>query len=221
MDRAYASPTAVGAGYQLAAARVALRAVGTGTGCPCSVVELHIDGLRFAVELELDRREHLRRQGLGLGAVTDTGLLHALWELPRGLPIPLSALDDRDIETLTESGAGHVDTLGALTRTYAPAGHVTSVVVVANHMETAARRVSRLPRIFQRLAVALRSPSRSLDGTEADEGPIGRVVAAADGALVVMRPAAPAVGVPAVYRWWLAELAYRNWAGENCAHCMI
>ncbi|MDQ1536287.1 MAG: hypothetical protein QOE58_680 [Actinomycetota bacterium] len=213
--------TPPGAMKRLNAARAALRAFGRHYGCECSVVELRIDGNRFFVEFAIDREEHRRRRALGVGAASGTGLLHALWELPAGIPIPEQCLTQRDVSTLRDHGKGYVEGTDVLTRSFSPAGTIRAVVVVANQLDEAIGRLRRLPPIFRRLAVALRSPARSasasvLGGTTG----IGTAVIGRGGAELLVAPAPAILGVPAVYRWWLAELAYRNWEYVNCAHCV-
>jgi hypothetical protein len=206
---------------RLATARAALAALGNRDSCECSVVELRIDGSRFAARFDLDYREHHRRQRAGAGAATSTGLLHALWELPAHVPVPATCLGDLDRSTLREFGAGYVEGTEELTRTFAPVATVTAVVVVAKGMNEAMARASRLPPIFWRLAASLRRPARFEDAVTAGHASgVGGVVVGGGGSEVVVAPRAPMRGVPAVYRWWLGELAYRNWAVGNCAHCV-
>jgi len=204
---------------RVAAATAALEAFGGLRGCRCSVVELHIDGNRFAVEFDLDRGEHRRRQALGIGPATNTGLLHALWELPAGISVPAGCLSEKDLATLGELGEGYVECTDDVSRTFSPAGTITAVVVVADGMDEAITRVSRLPPIFRRLAVAFRHPCR--DQSTASKSGIGSAVFASGGIKALVAPGPAVRGVPAVYRWWLGEIAYRNWGQANCAHCVI
>lgn len=201
------------------AARTALRAC-LGEQCRCSVVELCIDGARFAVTFDVDQQEHRRRSEAGLGAATDTGLLHALWELPEGIPTPAVALTDRDLSTLRHLGAGYVQGSATLTRLYVPAGVIGAVVVVAGTLGEAVASAARLPAIYRRLAVCHRRP---IDAGSIEYGRrvgVGAVLVSGSAAEVVVAPREPVLGVPAVVRWWLAELAYRNGAYGNCAHCI-
>jgi len=183
-------------------------------------VELHIDGSRFAVEFDLDRGEHRRRQALGIGPATNTGLLHALWELPAGISVPAGCLSELDLATLGELGEGYVEGTDDVSRTFSPAGTVRAVVVVADEMDEAMTRVSRLPPIFRRLAVAFRHPSRHASA-KANTSGIGSAVFGPAGIKALVAPGPAIRGVPAVYRWWLGEIAYRNWGQANCAHCVI
>lgn len=208
-------------GDQLHMAKAALNAaLGDAARCSCFVVDLQVDRSRFAAAFELNVDEHRRRQAIGAGAVTRTGLLHALWQLPVGIPFPASSLSVADVSTLREMGEGFVDGTSILTRTYEPAARVTAVVTVANGAGDALARASSLPAIFWRLAVSRRRPAdmdRAIARGEA--AGVGAIVMTADGPDVIVAPRAPKRGVPAVYRWWLGELAYRNWGGGNCAHC--
>ncbi len=209
------------AGADQASARTALRLAGIALSCECSVVQLSIDGARFAVVFSPDSLEHQRRKEAGVGAATDTGLLHALWTLPLGLPIPLGSLDPADATTLAKLGRGYIDRTGdTATRVFSPAGVVTTAVVVAQRLGDAVRRVAQQPPIFGRLAASWRHPGMGSAAVAlATESGVGAVVLtkAGPGLLVAPRPAER--GVPAVYRWWISELAYRNWTYTNCAHC--
>lgn len=209
-------------GDRVEVARVALTAsLGPREACECAVIELHIDGLRFGVEFRVDREEHRRRQRLGVGAVTGTGLLHALWELPAGLPIPARCLTEPNLATLRELGEGFVEGTKILTRTFTPAGNVSAVVVVADTISDAISRASRLPPIFWRVAAARRLTADVAESVAFSERTgVGSLVVGSDGSTELVAPRPPVRGVPAVYRWWLSELAYRNWGHGNCAHCV-
>lgn len=58
------------------------------------VVVVTIDGVRVAAAFDIDSIEHARRHATGVGAVTATSLLHGLWLLPSGVPVPAEALPD-------------------------------------------------------------------------------------------------------------------------------
>jgi hypothetical protein len=177
-----------------------------------SVAALSIDGLRFYAMVVLDAQEDSRRRSLGLGAVTDRRLLHALWTLPEDVPVPWEDVDPVDAETLRSAGLGVVDADDeAVCRTYRPPGDVTSVVVVASRLGTAIEQVGELPPIFSRLAVA--TGATPPDAGEVDLARcygIGAAVQRGSEATMIVEPAPPQLGVPAVYRWWVNELAYRN-----------
>lgn len=184
-----------------------------------STVELCVDGARFAVDFHIDQTEHERRMIAGAGPATDTGLLHALWSLPAGIEIPMSALDQHDIVTLLELGDGYVEGMENLTRTFTPAGRVAAVAVVADSLGEAFTRAARLPPIFWRVAAGLERDGRADLVTLGRSRGIGGLVMSSDGPRLLVSPRPPRLGVPAVYRWWLSELAYRNWLYANCAHC--
>lgn len=198
---------------RLRAAAIALEVAVGPRGDHSAVVDMHIDQHQFVASFELDQEEHLRRHELGLGPVTNTGLLHALWSIPEGTPMAASALDERDRLTLRELGDGHVQGSAMLIRRYLPPGQITAVIAVAETMDQAVTRASWLPPIYWRIATAWKPTRHTGEG----DG-IGAVLIAAEPVLVV-EPEPPILGVPAVYRWWMSELAYRNWAAGNCAHC--
>lgn len=185
-----------------------------------SLVELCIDGSNLVALFEVDAAEHDRRTAVGVGAATSTGLLHALWELPEGVQIPRSRLSRRDLSTIETLGHGFVKGADDLTRVYVPAGHISALVVVKRDLSTAIKRTSLLPGIYWRVAAATRSgpPFDEAHATSVRTG-VGATVVSGGEVTVVAEPHAPVIGLPAVVRWWLAELAYRNWGYGNCAHC--
>lgn len=144
-------------------ARAAMEALPAADQAPSSVTGLSVDGLRFFVSFVLDAHEDQRRRRIGVGAVSDRRLLHALWELPEGIPVRWDDVSSVDAETLRQSGQGLVDGAGDLVRrSYRPVCRVTTVAVVAARLGDAVRRVGELPPIFRRLAVATgaRPPAR-------------------------------------------------------------
>jgi hypothetical protein len=185
-----------------------------------ALVELCVDGSRFVALFDVDVAEHDRRIAAGVGAATNTGLLHALWELPQGLPISRRSISERDLGTFEGLGRGYVEGVEDLTRVYVPAGQVTALIVVKRDLSAAIERISLLPGIYWRVAAAigLGPPSDDLLAASNRSG-IGAAVVRRGEATVVAAPRAPTRGIPAVVRWWLAEIAYRNWGYGNCAHC--
>lgn len=190
----------------------------------CSVVELSVDGSHFFVHFAVDRVEHERRRRMAVGAATCTGLLHALWSLPEGIPFDWRALDDRDAKTLKDAGAGWIDSDGSsVTRRFRPGGTIELLTHGHRHLGQAIRRVAHHPPIFRRVAVW---GGEELGGTELHSEHlewarilgVGVVSVDDDGPAVLIRPAPAELGVPSVYRWWMSELAYRNWLYANCAH---
>lgn len=202
-------------------AQAALYALGLANRCSCAVVELVVGGARWFTVFTPSAEEHRRRQLNGLGAVTDTGLLHALWALPEDIPVPLGALRPDDANTLKQAGGGHaLDHRGAVTRSFRAAGTVTAVAVVATLLNDAVRRVMQLPPIYRRVAIPTASRGVRTEALDrARTTGVGVVEVDAGVPAVRLAPAAAVLGVPAVYRWWVSELAYRNWRHANCAHC--
>lgn len=185
------------------------------------VAELCVDRHAFSAVLQLDLEEHADRQHRKLGAVDATGLLHALWSLPYGIGFPPSVIDPLDLRTLSEQGASWVeDDCGSIRRRYRPIGTVDLVAVAHSSVSRAVSRVAEHPPSFRRLAIWLTgSPpahggrGRVLNGA-ADKG-IGVAAAGDWGCAVLLEPGARVTGRPAVYRWWLAEIAYRNWLRQT------
>lgn len=182
------------------------------------IVPVRIDGKHLFLGLELNDEEHARRRKLGLGAAASGALLTALWELPLAVPISRANLDTQDLATLDESGCGWVDYRGdQIIRRFQPAGQVDLAVVPGTSLERLLHVAAEIPPTVRR-AVLWRTRSkgssrirpRLLD--EARDRGIGIMILSACGVLETGLPAAlPILGRPAIYRWWQAEVAYRNW----------
>lgn len=203
-------------------AHTALHALGSTPRCPCDVVGLAVDGMRWFAHFSLNGEEHRRRSNLRVGAAANTGLLHALWSLPEDVPIPSEALARGDASTIEEKGGGFVDHLdGRVIRRFRPAGSIKAVITVAPHLGEAVDLAAQLPPIYRRIAAASRVRQGHLDADveRSVEFGIGAVlVGHLDEAQVLAAPRDEVRGSPGVYRWWITELAYRNWLYANCAH---
>ncbi len=181
------------------------------------VVELRIDGRQLFVLFELNESEHERRQAARVGAATSTGLLHALWELPEGERIRWDALQERDASTLRLSACGHVEDGGeCAVRRYHPPGSVHLLAVVDPQLKRAVRSVGGQAAVFLRLAIWSGrdgNPSRVLEHVQvASRYGLGVVSVSSEQPEVILHPRRAELGVPSVFRWWVCELAYRNWA---------
>lgn len=178
---------------------------------------VRIDGNAYFVEMQLDLEEHRRRSALGLGAVISTGLLYALWELPYGVGIPREKLSSLDCETLDNAGNGWTEAASNnITRCYQPPGKVHSIAITDRSLARAVQRVATHPPTTKRLAIWLAShlnPSPRTTATMERAQRLGIGVISSDGSVFeeLITPADAAIGRPAVFRWWQAELAYRNW----------
>lgn len=179
------------------------------------VVLVTIDGVRVAAAFELDLAEHRRRQALGIGAVTATSLLHGLWLLPNGIPVPATAVPDHKHDRLSRLPALVTSIDNQLRRTYEPPGVVRALASRGRSARRAVERVARFSPIFYRYAVV--NGDRLLPAiiTYAFENGVG--ILQTDGEEARLVSAAPEAvrGVPAVYRWWIAELAYEAWLYES------
>lgn len=180
-------------------------------------VPLCVDGSFYIAGLRLDQAEHLRRSEVCLCAVTSTGLLHALWELPLGVPFPIRALAPMDQETLKQEGRGWAEERHEeVVRVYRPAGLIGCVAVPDRSLAKAVQKAAAHPPTVRRTAVWMTSTKDVSAKTTALLSyalSLGIGVLAVDGSRVceLVRPADAIGGRPAVFRWWQAELAYRNW----------
>ena len=194
----------------IAAASAALSAV---TSLP--VVAFTLEGATVLGAFELNEMEHARRRAVGAGSVTSTGLLHGLWQLPTDGQVELEAIPTVKRRRLREASNFVAVMGGSCRRLYAPAGVVRAVGVRSSSLHRALDRADRLPPILQRFVIVDPKPKSSVALMRAQVNGIG--VLSTDASLPeAVVPAGPAeVGVPAVYRWWLAELAYEAWLYES------
>ncbi|MFZ6005570.1 MAG: hypothetical protein ACOYXM_16730 [Actinomycetota bacterium] len=197
-----------------AARRAAAAAVRALTSLP--VVDLTMDGVSMLAAFQPDDHEHRRRTALGVGAVTSTGLLHGLWLLPSGLPVPFAEVPDHKRRHL-DAAPNLVDVTDAgYQRSYSPPGVVRAVAFGGSKIGRALQRAARFTPIVQRFVYSEGPMRPSLArATEAVEAGVGLFECVAGHARLLVEPSPAEVGVPAVYRWWIAELAYERWIYER------
>ncbi len=181
------------------------------------VVRAVLDGRHVLMAFELDVSEHTRRIEQSVGPVRSRGLLHALWSLPEDLAWPESGLDRIDAETLRREGKGFVAvTRGSVTRVYRPAGGVRAVGLAGRRLVDVVGAACQFPPIFRRYAIATRTGRSDVEAIKmAQAVGVGAAVTCSERLRVVARADAARAGVPSVYRWWLAEVAYRAWLQTN------
>ena len=184
-------------------------------------VQLSVDGHKYLAGLELDPAEHARRSQNHLGAVTSTGLLHALWELPFGVAISWKSLSCMDRSTLDRAGDGWVDrTEDSVVRTYQPAGLVRSIFVSHPSLSKAVKGAASHPPTVRRVALwtdaaDVWSPTHEASLAKARALGVGIWASSGEHVSQLLEPAQPLLGRPVVFRWWQAELAYRNWLSST------
>ncbi|MGD9794568.1 MAG: hypothetical protein AB7V43_13910 [Acidimicrobiia bacterium] len=178
---------------------------------------VRIDSAPMLLGFELDPVEHRRRSHLGVGALTSTELLHGLWLLPSHVPVPLSAVPPSKVERLRAAAHSVNETGCGFERLYSPPGIVRSVAFVGRNAERLVQRAIRFTPIFQRVAVVADSPQPLSSRVEctAREWAVGIIEVDAGAATVAIAAGPAETGVPSVYRWWMAELAYESWLYEN------
>lgn len=181
-----------------------------------------VDGVHYLCRLELDKVEEERRRDYGLGPVLDTGILHAIWPL-QSAGTAIAQLPTRDIETLEQCDPGLIYFgNGAVTRLYEPIGEVDLVAAWRSRPELAVTRALAMPPIFQRVAMWRRevretAAETSLAIERGRRDGIGLIECDDEAARVVCHPRSAVPGVPAVYRWLIAELTYESWLQAQSA----
>ena len=195
----------------------ARRALGRASGFK-TVVSLCLDGARMLAALELDVGEHARRVDAKVGAFTSTELLHGLWLLPAGGAVRAATLPDNKVQSLRSAPYVAQQWGNSLVRTYSPPGVIRAVAFSGRCVERAVLRAARFTPIFERYVLlddAQPVIPRRVE-FEAREWGVGIVALRQGDCGEQVVPAAEAVvGIPSVYRWWVAELAYRRFLYEN------
>jgi hypothetical protein len=193
----------------------AARHVSEGAGG--QVVAVTVEGRSILVALDVDQAEHSRRSRFEVRAVCCRRLLHALWELPANIAWPRYGLDPADLTAFLDAEPGLVASDGdGLLRLYQPAGTVRAVAVRHAKLIDAVEQVALFPAIFGRYAFASRrNPTDEVAAAAASTLGVGAAITASSGLVVLSQALAPEVGVPGVYRWWLAETAYDAWLQES------
>lgn len=183
-----------------------------------AVVSFRIDGSPMLGAFELDEVEHMRRVRQGIGAVTSCGLLHGLWLLPSGGTIRAAALPSDKLQRVRDAPHTARESAGRIMRTYSPPGVVRAVAFAGRCIERTVSRAARFTPIVQRFAL-VEDGGESVPlrvEYEAREWGVGIVALNyGDRAERVVPASAAVVGVPSVYRWWIAELAYERLLYEN------
>lgn len=186
------------------------------------IADAELDGVRYLLRLRIDPVEADRRRSYRLGGVVDTGVLHALWSLHRS-PMDREHLDPRDIATLGNCDPGLVahsrKQVGSL---YSPIGAVDLIAARRSGPSLAVQRALALPPIFRRVAIWQRDNALSIRKPElqdrARRDGVGLVESDEESASLLSYPRPAIKGVPGVYRWLVAELAYKSWLQAQSAH---
>jgi len=187
------------------------------------IADTELDGVRYLLRLRIDPVEADRRRSYRLGGVVDTGVLHALWSLHRSPLMDREHLDPRDIATLGHCDPGLVaHSRKQVSRLYSPIGAVDLIAARRSGPSLAVQRALALPPIFRRVAIWQRDNGRSIRKAEvldhARRDGVGLVESDEESASLLSYPRPAIKGVPAVYRWLVAELAYESWLQAQSAH---
>jgi len=194
--------------------RAALSAVRDLTGLP--TVGMELDGLQVVVAFHLDAGEHERRAAAGVGAVTSTAVLHGLWLIPSEIAVPPGNVPLVKRHRLRGAQGFVENSPRGFVRLYSPAGTVHSIGVRRRSAIRAIEQTARFTSIFRRIALTDgNAPPSDCAVERARDAGIGLVAISGDEHQQLVRPARPVLGIPAVYRWWVAELAYASWLQDS------
>lgn len=176
------------------------------------LVNLMLQGAPVVLKIALDWSEHRRRLTHRVGAITSTGLLHALWSIPpspsgiREVPSSEHLALLRDAPEMLVSQSDN-----RLTRTYNPAVRVLLVAVPRQYARTALRTALAMPPMFERLALWREHTGpagHALSSYARDRG-IGQLHLRDDREpRTIALPDPPIPATPSVFNWWISEIAY-------------
>lgn len=180
------------------------------------VVAVCLDGSRLVAAFDPDHHEHARRVALRVGAVTSTPMLHGLWLLPAGIPVPVESVPSVKRRQLRDAHHFVAESQTGFERLYSPPGIVRAVCFTGTEPMRSIGRAARFTPIVERIVVTQAGVHTSRRARSvADEYGIGLLEASEAEVKIVLPPRAAVMGVPAVYRWWIAELAYESWLQQS------
>jgi hypothetical protein len=180
------------------------------------IVTICLEGWGLVAAFDPDSHEHDRRSAVGVGAVTSRPVLHGLWLLPAGIPVPVDAVPSVKRRRLRDAHHFAIEGESGFERLYSPPGAVRAVCFTGAEPTRSIDRAVRFTPIVERVVVTHPGVQTSHDArTLADEFGIGLIEASESEINVVVPPRPAVIGVPAVYRWWIAELAYESWLQQS------
>lgn len=179
-------------------------------------VTVCLDGRGLVAAFEPDHHEHRRRSSLDVGAVTSRPVLHGLWLLPAGIPVPSEAIAPLKRRRLRDARHFALERGTTFERLYSPPGAVRAVAFRGTKPTRCVEAAVRFTPIVERIIITSANvPASPSDLSVASEYGIGMIEATEQETRVVLPPKNAVIGVPAVYRWWLAEIAYEGWLQQN------
>lgn len=159
----------------------------------------------------LDREEHGRRQGEGLGAVVDVGVLDVLLGLPLGRPIGHASLGERERRAIAKAPSGYlrVDDESVI-RLACPPVNVELAVISARGWRRGLEQAGRFAPFCARAIVLDRAPRDLLAAcVEADFYGVGLFLMNEDSGVEMLVAPEPYRAMRFSARiWWFAEEAY-------------
>lgn len=176
------------------------------TGVP---VQLDLRDGSVSVTVVVDQEESSRRESVGLGPITDRGVITALWELPHRIEVAVSDVPTWVLERITAQAPAAVEFQGSVcTRTATAPTTVTGAIAAGRTPSRLLERVGQLSAVCP-MAIALPQQVARDEPAFLEAALYGVGVARATAAdIEVMSPAEPVSPTPGPFRWWIAERAY-------------
>ncbi|WP_370945335.1 hypothetical protein AB5J62_40640 [Amycolatopsis sp. cg5] len=201
----------VGVAEAVRAAVTNTRAFSELESCPSARVRLF--GAAAGIAYVPDAVEVARRETMGIGAITQRGVLDALMGLPVGVPVSEADLNGREQQLLRRAPGGIVecDAGGRLVRRAIAPMSVRFALVAASTWREGLRKAGRFAPFCAR-AMLLATPPADLEDARAQASfyGIGICVFSA-GELQVLQDPQPYVRqTHTSAHWWFAEEIYRQ-----------
>ncbi|WP_283137351.1 hypothetical protein [Rhizohabitans arisaemae] len=176
---------------------------------------MHVLGVKAAIAYRFNDREHERRNGHGLRALSRPEVLEALFALPVGLSIPESSLSPAHRRLLRGCPQGvvrHVQ--GDVIRLAAPVVHPELAVVVAHDWRSGLESVGKFASFCSRVVLLPKLPMDAEEmGLEANFYGVGVVVRDEGRVVVAPEPFVRQCHKPAA--WWFSEEIYDRVVGHH------
>ena len=175
------------------------------------LVEVGLRDGPVILAVELDQHEHARRSVAGVGAITDRELVTALWELPVGCRISVSALPRWVLDRLHGIPVGVVEELdGSVIRAARLPVTITGAIAVGRSVTRVLARVGQVSALAPMAVIVDRAVDPTSSGVlDAQLYGVGVGVALA-GDFKRVHDAAPVIPTPGPFLWWVSEMAYEQ-----------
>lgn len=180
------------------------------------LVRLRLEEGPVHLTARIHEAEHARRCDYGIEALTDRGLVTALWEVPRDEVADPATIPSWAIQRLNKAGGSLVkEGPGGVRRQVGPPATVTGVLASGRVLSRLLVRVGQLSAIAP-MAVILHGEVEPTDAALLDAALYGvGVITKVRGQREVLLFPEPVEEDDGPFPWWISELAYRELIRER------